>query len=190
MRFGPPEWSNPIVRYAQLVNERAHGAPLMPEPDAPEPDMPEHAAVTGVARGSLGTGTVLEDTQEWVVPDELRASPADEGAMAPAPVPAAAPAPTAPTVRRRVRSGPIGGFAATPRAAGLAAVVLLALVGVAAIVTSQDQRIPDAGTVPAQDATAAPTDAPPADAAGGGGKGENGMGPKDKDKGGNGKGND
>lgn len=188
-------------------------------------DMPENAAVTGVARGSLGTGTALEETQEWVIPEELRAAPApqddaldqraaDDGQIAPVPAassmaaPAlaasgvAAPAsPTSPAaaavpaavgqvpeaVPRRRASRPVGGFAATPRAAGIAAVALLALVGVAAVVTSQGQQSPGAVAAPTDLATGAPTAAPPVDA--GGGNGGNGNKDKNDKGGGNGKGN-
>jgi hypothetical protein len=194
------------------MNTQARG-----EPSVPEPDAPENAAVTGVAKGSLGTGTALEDTQEWVIPPELRAAAApDERGTNPAPVAAAAaasaqaaaerpiadasmqaaePAPAETVVRpsvraaRRIDSRSRGGFAATPRAAGLAAVVLLALVGVAAVVTSQDRTVDaGAGSAPVDQATLAPTAAPPADA--GGGNGGNGKDKKDKNEGGgNGKGN-
>jgi hypothetical protein len=198
------------VLYAHHMNEQARG-----EPSVPEPDVPEHAAVTGVAKGSVGTGTALEDTQEWIVPPEVQAAAApDEEKAIPAPVAAAAAASARAAAERPIADGPIeadptpqavtavrgrgparrraenrsrGSFAATPRAAGLAAVVLLALVGVAAVVTSQD-RTPDAGTAPVDQATLAPTAAPPADE--GGGNGGNGKDKKDKNEGGgNGKGN-
>jgi hypothetical protein len=166
--------------YAHHMNEQARG-----EPSVPEPDVPEHAAVTGVAKGSVGTGTALEDTQEWIVPPELQAAPApDEEKAIPAAVAAARRRGPA---RRRAENRSRGSFAATPRAAGLAAVVLLALVGVAAVVTSQD-RTRDAGTAPVDQATLAPTAAPLADE--GGGNGGNGKDKKDKNEGGgNGKGN-
>ena len=198
------------------MNTQTRGEPSVPEPSVPEPSAPEYAAVTGVAQGSLGTGTALEDTQEWIIPPELRAAPApDEGATIPAPVAAAAaasaraaaerpigdaPIPAAdpvpaetverPSVRaRRTEIRPRGGFAATPRAAGIAAVVLLALVGVAAVVTSQDRTVDaGAGTAPLDQATLAPTAAPPADV--GGVNPGNGKDKNDKNEGrGNGKGN-
>ena len=213
----------------KAMDDQARGMP-----HDPEPDMPENVAVTGVAKGSLGTGTALEDTQEWVIPPELQASPtAQDAELAPAPAaasgaaplataatPRAAPQPAAargdaraatdvgrlgmkpvaatpvgegrPVRSRRATSRAGGGFAATPRAAGLAAVVLLALVGVAAIATSRDGT-PGAVATPTEQATTTPTDAAPADAGGGDDEGSNpgnGNGKKDNDKGGgNGKGN-
>jgi hypothetical protein len=105
-----------------------------------------------------------------------------------APIPTAVPAPPeavhAGPVARRQASSPRGGFAATPRAAGIAAVLLLALVGVTAVVTSQDRPARGTGGSPAL-ATMAPTEAPPADAGGGNGNGKD----KDKDGKGNGNGN-
>jgi len=159
--------------------------------------VPENAAVTGVAKGALGTDTALEDTQEWVISPELQA-PVPQHAAESAPAAAAAassstPSKQAPTpaalavpvsgsrpTSRRVDNAR-GGFAATPRAAGLAAVALLALVGVAAVVTSQDGN-PGAGAAPVDQATIAPTAAPPGDA--GSDSGGNGNDKKDKDKGG------
>ena len=140
------------------------------------------AAVTGVAKGSLGTDTALEDTQLWDVPAAAAAPPAIEPAQSVDPSPSLAPVTASrPTNRRRIGS-PVG-FASSPRAAGLAVVVLLALVGVTAIVTSQDRAGAGSENPPAQ-ATSAPTDAPPAD-----GGGERGGGKdKDKDGKGNGKG--
>jgi len=213
------------------MDEQARVEPRASGADVPDSgDMPENAAVTGVARGSLGTGTALEETQEWVVPEELRAAPArqdeamdmhspEDGRIAsvpaaaspmatpvadPAPVASDVAAPASATSRaaaresaavapaqraapRRRASRAVGGFAATPRAAGIAAVALLALVGVAAVVTSQDQQTPGSVAAPTDLATAAPTAVPPADVGGGNG----GSGNKDKnDKGGgNGKGN-
>jgi hypothetical protein len=180
------------------MNEQAPEGAAPFGADVPEnADLPENAAVTGVARGSLGTGTALEETQEWVIPEEVRAAPAprheamgqraaDDGQIVPAPVPAAVAALPEAAPRRRT-SRPVGGFAATPRAAGIAAVALLALVGVAAVLTSQDQQTPGAVAAPTDLATSAPTAAPPADA--GGGNGGNGDKGKNDKGGGNGKGN-
>ena len=144
------------------------------------------AAVTGVARGSLGTGTALDETQEWVIPAELQARSEPELASAAAAEPPAAPVPdpapvgaveprpvgAQPTRRRTSPRGALG----SPRTAGIAAAVLLALIGVTAVVTSVDRTDPAAPA--AEQPSTAPTNAAPVEAAG----------PKDKDKGG-GKGN-
>jgi eukaryotic-like serine/threonine-protein kinase len=149
------------------------------------------AAVTGVAKGSLGTGTALDETQEWVIPAELRSAAAEpEAAIEPEPEPAPVAAVAAPAVRSR-KPAPgtppaARGRALAPRTAGIAAVALLALLGGAAVVTSLANRDVPAAGAPAQvQPTTAPTDAPLAEP---GGKG------KDKDDGkgnghGNGKGN-
>ena len=163
------------------------------------------AAVTGVAAGSLGTGTALDETQEWEIPPELQASTAqaahadaealepasDQGPQPVAMAPAAplAPVRARPVAARRARAAASSGWLTPgPRLAGIAAAVLLALVGLTAIVTSNDRD--DAGSAPVAPAqpTIAPTEAPPAEAGGNGGK-------KDKDNGkgngnGNGNGND
>jgi hypothetical protein len=175
------------------------------------------AAVTGVARGALGTGTALDDTQEWILPDDLPAEPVAVGApdappaqraradadqvplaepllpVAADPAPAVAAASpvapaaspvvaTAPTTRRPSADARRGtSFAATPRAAGLAAAALLALIAVAAVVTSNDNAPANAGgpVVGVTAAPLAPTPVPTIDAAGGNGKdkgGNNGKG--------------
>ena len=196
-----------------------------------------HGAVTGVAKGSLGTGTALDETQEWVVPPELQATaapaaapptsePASPSPAAASPSPAAAsPSPTvasaSPTVASATPAGAsatpaavpspqreapppplapsrvaprrtgssLGTIAASPRTAGVAAAVALALLGVVAMVTSQDREVTGPGAVPAEQATTIPTDAPAeADGVGGDGTGRD----KDKGKGGgsgNGRGN-
>jgi hypothetical protein len=190
----------------QLPDEAAPPAEATASTARPAGD----AAVTGVATGYLGTGTALEDTQEWIVPEELRtgkaAAPAaiaratvvppllstpDDPPSGPVPAspvspsapvaPAAAPAPTA----RRRSSGPTS-FAATPRAAGIAAAALLALIAVAAVVTSHDAPGTSLGTAPVVNPTPVPTQAPPADAGGANG---NGKGNGNGGNGGNGKGN-
>ena len=187
---------DPLARYSNEMEERQAG----------------EAAITGVAKGSLGTDTALEDTQVWVVPAEARAAPAPapDPAQAREPMPAVEAAPgatprrveaalvatpavveaapvvkpvhaAAPVARRR-RPSTGRAFAASPRTAGIAAVVLLALAGVTAVVTSQDRLGAGSDTGPAQ-VTAAPTAAPAVDAGGGRGNG------KDKDKDGKGNGN-
>lgn len=179
------------------------------------------AAVTGVAKGSLGTGTALDETQEWVIPAQLQARPEPDLAAAagasdltarehlpaaresapaaPEPV-LISPAPLAAVERPQVIAHPQArqGSAPSPRStlgsprtAGIAAAVLLALIGVAAVVTSVDRN--DAGAAPQAPAqvTTAPTDPPPAEAGGNGGG--DGGGKKDKGKGngqGNGNGNE
>src|SRR4051794_19400572 len=118
-------------------------------PPASEPPPAGDAAVTGVAQGSLGTGTALDDTQEWIVPDELRSRPMPVSSVPPAaaeapiasPAPSSAPDPVipaaAPVEPARVAVRPPStarsatSFAATPRAAGIAAAALLALIAVA-----------------------------------------------------------
>jgi hypothetical protein len=151
------------------------------------------AAFTGVARGALGTGTALDETQEWVIPEGLQgraAAPAEQPisrpsvapvapeptravatAAAPEPAPAAgaepaaaaAPVPVEPVdresvTRRRPGTTASGGrFSPGPRAAGLAAVILLALVGVAAAVTSLGRDDPGAGTPAQAPGATAPT---------------------------------
>jgi hypothetical protein len=153
------------------------------------------AAVTGVAKGSLGTGTALDETQEWVIPADLQGPEPAPAVAAAAAEPEAAPAPVAdpvpvaavvPAVTTRPRSpGSLAsgrGRVLAPRTAGIAAVALLALIGGAAIVTSLANRDVPAVAAPAQvQPTTAPTDAQVAEP---GGKG------KDKDGGkGNGHGN-
>ena len=183
---------------------------LVPDP-AGDPD-PELAALvqpaSGVARGSLGTGTALDDTQEYDV-DELRvaarANPPVPVLAPPVPVaapPVAAPSVAAPSVaapsvapvaveptRSRVitRSG-----VSTPKLAAVAAAAILVLVVGAAAVGSLGSN--DNGIVVAPggaDVTAAPTDAPPADEGGNGGEGGgNGKGNGNGNGNGNGKGKD
>jgi hypothetical protein len=120
------------------------------------------AAVTGVAKGSLGTGTALDETQEWVIPADLQAGPKPAAAPEPTaePVPVAAVAVPAVTSRKSSpRTRPAGrGRVLAPRTAGIAAVALLALLGGAAIVTSLANRDVPAAGAPAQvQATTAPT---------------------------------
>lgn len=154
--------------------------------EAPAAEAPTaEVAITGVAKGALGTGTALEDTQEWVVPEEPRLPRRDDAAPVAA-EPVAGADPIRPPARRRPVATPRTSFAATPRAAGIAAAALLALIGVAAVVTSRVPTASNAGDVPAVIATAAPTAAAPADQGGGNGIGNG----DDKDKGGsNGRGN-
>lgn len=155
------------------------------------------AAVTGVAKGALGTGTALEETQEWVIPAELQAraeeappsAPAPAAATASAPVAAAEPRPVVAQAPRRRSAASAGSTLGSPRTAGIAAAILLALIGVAALTTSLDRD--EAGTAPqpSPQVTTPPTQAPAVDEADGGG------GKPDKDKGngkgnGNGRGND
>lgn len=130
------------------------------------------AAVTGVAKGSLGTGTALDETQEWVIPAELQSAAAEpEAAVEPEPEPAPVAAVAAPAVRSRKpapRTAPAArGRALAPRTAGIAAVALLALLGGAAIVSSLANRDVPAAAAPAQvQPTTVPTDAPPAEPGG------------------------
>ncbi len=143
------------------------------------------AAVTGVAQGALGTGTALDETQEWVIPAELQDRPEPAHGEAAEAV-GSGPVVVPPPGRRTPPS--TGSTLGSPRTAGIAAAVLLVLIGVTAVVTSFDDS--DAGAVPVAPAqvTTAPTEAPPADAGGNGG--DNGGGKKDKDRGhGNGNGN-
>jgi hypothetical protein len=194
------------------------------------------AAFTGVARGALGTGTALDETQEWVIPEGLQgraAAPAEQpisrppvapvapeptralaaAAVRPEPAPAAGaepaaaaapeaapasaaepaaaaapvPVPVEPvdrefvTRRRSGTTGSGGRFSPGPRAAGLAAVILLALVGVTAVVTSLDRDAAEAGTPAQPTVTTAPTDGSAADADDDGDS--DGDGKKDKDNG-------
>ena len=167
--------SGGLLRYSDRMNERRTG----------------DAAVTGVAKGALGTGTALDETQEWVVPADLQARPEPPAAAAPA-EPAATLAragPVAAVNARPVVAKPLRhqtpaaapSILGSPRTAGIAAAVLLALIAVTAVVTSFDDS--DAGAAPVAPAqvTTAPTEAPPAEAGGNGG--DNGGGKKDKGKG-------
>jgi uncharacterized membrane protein YgcG len=173
------------------------------------------AAVTGVARGALGSGTALDETQEWVIPEGLQAkTTASDAAPEPviparAPIAGAAAAPVEPVEREAVTRRPAtptvtrhpapatatsgARFSPGPRTAGIAAAILLALVGVAAVVTTLERDDAGAAT-PAQVPSAAPTQAPAADDDGdddgdGGGKKDNDDGNGGGRGNGNGNGN-
>jgi hypothetical protein len=180
---------------------------------AGEPD-PELAALvqpaTGVATGSLGTGTAIDDTQVYDA-DELRiaASEAPIAEVAPPaeledPVPigpaqvapiAAPPSPQSSAADRVAVPRPARAThtTGTPRLAGIAAGALILLIIGAAAVTSLANNRGAFGQAPGQstEATSPATDVPAADdgggaGGGGGGGGGNGGG---GNGGGNGRGN-
>ena len=154
--------------------------PTTPEPvvDAATPE--EDGAITGVARGSLGTAANLEDTKVMRL-EELRAAatkleaareaeaasaPEAQTAAAASPAPSSsAGAPTAAPVQRHASSRAAPRSAMAPAApnrdpfaglAGVLAVLVVVLAGAVFLVTRNDQPgAADQGAVPT--ASAAPT---------------------------------
>ena len=118
-------------------------------PKQPDVDTPEAGSVTGVATGSVGTGTALDDTQVYQAQDlidERDLPPLSEGAIlvdadtdgrAPVASPPVASAPvrripvsSAPLPRaRRRRGNPVVGVAAVIGAAALVVLAATALLG-------------------------------------------------------------
>jgi uncharacterized membrane protein YgcG len=151
--------------------------------------------VTGVARGSLGTGTALDDTQVYQVADLVPPAPAAAPKPAPAQrVPRPVPAPVAVTPTNLSRAEPSPEVArpvvrrrrtvAATRAPGfawIAGTALVAVVVTAIVSSGLGAGHPGAGLesgAPAAivPATEAPSAAPSEATGGGGGGGGNGHG--------------
>lgn len=136
---------------------------------APDPEPAADEAVTGVARGALGTGTALEETQEWTLPDyePVRPAPATpatlDSALPAAPVAAAPPvavappahAPAAAPVPAAVGTGHRDSrFGGLP---GLAALAILVVMGGAIVLAAMTPGDAPGGLLPGAEATPALT---------------------------------
>jgi len=128
---------------------------------------PEAAPVTGVATGSLGTGTALDDTQVFRISDLVddepveatpavvepapatsRARPPRKRARpAPVPVVEAVPIAVAPVAATPVMRSATPGREPDARLAGLAAVAIIAVIAGAAILGSHGGATSDGGAL-------------------------------------------